>query len=501
MHIEDLRFYLTLLRGWLPLIVLMMLIFAVAGSGVSTILPSSYRSQAIVLVETPQIPAQMAPTTVPESVTARLQLIEHQLLRPDALAALARTLGISLEGMPLEDAAEEMRNRIELEQIPIGTPDQPMTMLSVAFKADTAPLAALGANTLANLILDGDSGRRRQRAAETLNFFRQEVWQLSNQLQNSENLLLAFKRDNVDALPESLLFRRSQQARQQEQLLDLQQEETTLRNRRSNLIVLFETTGRTTDSDVQTPEAKLLGDMRLALAGQLAIFAEDSQVIIDLRQRIADLEQGAKASTATADNKAPLPSELALQVAEIDDRLQAIGRERESIGSAASALSASIRATPEHETALGAMERERDNLQLQYNTAVARLAEASTGEQIELRLKGDRLTLFQAATEPRFQLGPRRAVVIAGAALLGALIGIGWAVLAEILNWRVRRAIELRRGLGIEVLATIPYVRPRASASPKGGTRRLAGALASATSLAVAGCGYWSIMRVPPWIG
>lgn len=497
MHIEDLRFYLALLRGWLPLVVAMVLVFAMAGYGISTILPSSYQSQAIVLVETPQIPAQMAPTTVPESVTARLQLIEHQLLRPDALAGLAGTLGISLQGVPVEEAAEEMRNRIQLEQIPIGTPDQPMTMLSVAFKADTAPLAALGANTLANLILDGDAGRRRQRAAETLNFFRQEVWQLSSQLQQEESRLLEFKRDNVDALPESLLFRRSQQARQQEQLVDLQQEETTLRNRRSNLIVLFETTGRTIDSDVQTPESKLLSDMRLALASQLAMFSEDSQVITDLRQRIADLEQGTKAPTAAADIPAQLPSELALQVAEIDDRLQAIGREREAIGSAANALNASIRATPEHETALGAMERERDNLQLQYNTAVARLAEASTGEQIELRLKGDRLTLFQAATEPRFQLGPRRAVVIAGGALLGAMIGIGWAVVSEVLNWRVRRTVELRRGLGIEVLATIPYVSPRASAAPKGGASRMAG---NALAIAATGCTSSYIMQVLPWI-
>jgi uncharacterized protein involved in exopolysaccharide biosynthesis len=122
------------------------------------------------------------------------------------------------------------------------------------------------------------------------------------------------------------------------------------------------------------------------------------------------------------------------------------------------ALSASSAATPANEIVLNALEREYANEQTLYNAAVARLAEASTGEQIEVRFKGERLSLMEPALPPERPVRPRRFLVAAGGGIAGLVAALALIAGLELLNGRVRRPVEVQRALGIEPIATIPYM-------------------------------------------
>src|SRR5262245_13283457 len=76
-----------------------------------------------------------------------------------------------------------------------------------------------------------------------------------------------------------------------------------------------------------------------------------------------------------------LDSELDIQLAEIDGRLSYIDDDKAVITKSLAELQESILATPANEVVLNALERNYKNTQIQYDTAVAKLAEAST--QIE----------------------------------------------------------------------------------------------------------------------
>ena len=106
--------------------------------------------------------------------------------------------------------------------------------------------------------------------------------------------------------------------------------------------------------------------------------------------------------------------------------------------------------------------RNRENLQKQYNAAIAQRADASTGEQLEIRSDGERFTLLEPAIIPTKAAGPRRLLIVGGGAAAGLGLGIALAVLLELLNRTVRRPMDITNLLQAEPLATIPMVRTTA---------------------------------------
>ncbi|MGO4833676.1 hypothetical protein AB4144_15530, partial [Rhizobiaceae sp. 2RAB30] len=151
-------------------------------------------------------------------------------------------------------------------------------------------------------------------------------------------------------------------------------------------------------------------------------------------------------------------SELDFQLSDIDDRLHYIAQQKPIITKNLADLSQSIAATPGNETLLSALERNRQNVQTQYNTAVARLAEASTGQEIEMRSKGVRFSILEPATPPEYRLSPNRRRIVAAGGLGAIGLGLGIVVLLELLNKTIRRPVELTQTLQIQPLATIPYI-------------------------------------------
>jgi polysaccharide chain length determinant protein (PEP-CTERM system associated) len=468
MNSSDVRFYLATFLERLPIFLAVAFIVASCGVALAYWLPPLYRATAKILVESPQIPTDLARSTVPENAVAQLQIVQQEMLTRDALLSLANRFPIYADRHDFSDAdiVEDMHARIRIDPLLMDASGNGSgaTAFSVSFDAGDASVAADVANSLVTTILDRDAANRASRAADTLMFFTREVDRLGHALKGIETEILAFKNSNLDALPDSLDFRRSLQSNMQERLLMLEREESSLKNRRSTLVQLFRNTGRVLDGGAQTPKGRLLENLNAALASQSTIFAEDSPTIQALRARISSVAGDLETTKPNADaaaTKLP-PSELDIQLADIDDRLTTIASEKESISQTAATTDASIQATPENETTLNALERGYQNTQSQYNAAVARLAEASTGEQIESRLKGQRLSLIEAATPPPRPFSPKRPLIAGFGALAGIGLGAAIVVLMELLNRKVRRPIEIERALGIEPLATIPFIRVKA---------------------------------------
>ncbi|ASY65972.1 exopolysaccharide transport protein, putative (plasmid) [Sinorhizobium sojae CCBAU 05684] len=431
---------------------------------VAFVLPSIYRASAKILVEAPQIPAELAKSTVPIEAVQQLQIIRQEITTRDDLLALADKLDIyaqSEERPTDEDIVDDMRSRITFEEVELGATGAGASVVSIAFTAPEPYLAARVVNELVDLILARQQQQRTGRAADTLQFFNQTVARLGSDLNQVEAEILKFKNANTGTLPESLGFRRNQQASQQERLIALQREEADLLSKRNNLAESYALTGQLPDAEAVTPEQQMLEQLNRALVDQLAIFSETSPNIVALRTRITSLQealrtrqsQGARPSTGSK-----LHSAFEVQLTYINERLQAITQEKAAIAESIAALKTSIDATPASETVLNSLERNRANLQMQYNTAIARRAEALIGQQIENRSDGGRFSVLERATPPEAPESPKRRRI----ALMGALGGLGLAVafvaLLEFLNGTIRRPLELERMLGHKPVATIPYI-------------------------------------------
>jgi succinoglycan biosynthesis transport protein ExoP len=455
----DVRFYLSVLLRRLPLILLCVAVTTAIALVVAVLLPRSYQSAARILVEAPQIPANLVRSTVPITSLGQFQIIQQQLTTRDNLVMLAAKLDIyadEKEKPPVEYLVKDLRSRIIFEQTALTSVDG-TSVFTIGFEAGTPALAARVANELATSILSSNQKQRTDRAGYTLEFFNDEVKRLDGDLSRIEADLLKFKNENRDTLPESLAFRRAQQSTLQERLISLEREESDLRTRRSLLVETYMVTGKYPTGEPLTAEQQMLLDLNKALADQLTVFAESSPNIVALRARIAALRGRAiPAKQEGVGTRAQ--SGLDLQLSDVDRRIDAIEKERVQIAEKIASLTQSITATPATDIRLNALERTRENTQTQYNTAIAKRAEASVGQQIEARSDGGRFSLLEEATQPQQPMRSRRRLVVLGGVLAGLGLSFAIIVLLELLNKTIRRPSELVQMLQTQPLAVIPFI-------------------------------------------
>lgn len=469
----DLRFYVSIFLRRLPWFLLMLAIGSAAGLTLARVLSTVFIAQALLVVESEQIPDALAASTVQTKATEQLQIIQQRILTRDRLVDMANKLQIYAPpaGQPpartlsADEIVTDLRARIGIVTSGGQTARGPVqaTLVRVSFEAPTAQLAANVANEVVGLILREDVAMRTGLARQTLDFFEQEVRRLDQELARQGSAVLAFKAANKTALPDSLDFRRSQQAAGQERLLLFDRQEAELRERRAQLerMKTAVAEGVVPAGPNETPEQTRLRGLRDELNGALAILSPTHPRIRALEAQIAALDRITLAgpiATAGPSGTAPT-SPFDLQLADLDSQLRFLVANRAQVETQMTALSATIDATPPNAITLGTLERDYANLRAQYDDTVAKKARAETGDVIEALSKGQRISIIETATPPREPDRPNRPLVAAGGVGIGLALGIAMVLLLELLNPGIRRPVEITSKLGIAPFATLPYLR------------------------------------------
>ena len=305
-------------------------------------------------------------------------------------------------------------------------------------------------NELVTLILQENVTLRTGRAENTLAFFEAELDRLSGELDRLSQRIMQFKSENEKALPDSLEFRRNQQAVLQERLLQLEREETQLQDTRTRTVQIYEQTGQVASTEVpQTQEERDLAQLRRQLADSRAIYSATNPNIRLIETRIAALEkivaeqqQSAApldAATSAGMTRARHQARRARRPAEIHRRRAGADR-----GAARPISTNSIQATPANELALAGLERDYANARQQYDAMVASRSQAAIGERLESR--GARASASRWSSRRCRRPAPDQPnrVLIAGAGVAGGLgAGLAFVLLLELLNRSIRRPSEL----------------------------------------------------------
>ena len=365
----DLKFYLSIFLRRLPYFIVIVALLSAIGIAVASILPPVYRSSASILVEAPQIPDNLAQSTVPINPIEQIQIIEQRLMtRANVLSLVDRfDLYADQPDMPASAVIADIRARTDLRPS-FARRGPGATIIEVSFSSEDPQEAAEVTNELVTLILQENVSLRTGRAGDTLEFFEGEVDRLSGDLDRIAQRMMTFKAENENALPDSLEFRRNQQAILQERLLQLEREATALQDNRESIVRIYERTGRVTlAEEPRTPEERELEDLRRQLTRSRVIYSDTNPNIRLLETRIAALEEIVEEQRALLDTELEGMSELDVQLTQIDDRLAFIAEEEVRIETELDELDASIQATPANELVLSEMQRDYNNIQGQYN--------------------------------------------------------------------------------------------------------------------------------------
>jgi uncharacterized protein involved in exopolysaccharide biosynthesis len=460
----NLSYYFSIFLRRLPYFLIVATVISVASVIVAFTLPPAYVSQMQLIVEAPQIAENATQQTVVAPSFEQLRVTEQRLLTRANLLDIATRLQVlaNQDKLNPDEIVQAMRAHTNV-RISSGSGEPPL--MTVSFEAPEAAKAASVLNEYLTLIQQQDVGARTERATVTLEFFEQEVARLNQALAAKSAAISSFKTANIEALPDSLNFRLSQQAVLQERLAQFDRDLMSLKNQRELLVNLFNTTGQVAEAKLEalTPEQVQLDTLRNQLNDALAVLSPENPRVKLLKARIAQVEEVVRAQPKPLTEARPETGNamLDLQLAEIDSRITDLEDQKSLVVVEFEKLTDSIEKTPVNTVKLDELTLDYENIQLQYNGAVDRLAKASTGERIEFMARGQRIAVIEPPGVPNEPSKPKRLLIAGGGSAFGFLAGIGLIVLMEVLNRSIRRPEDLVRTLGISPIATLPYIQTR----------------------------------------
>ena len=481
----DLAFYWRLLLRRLPVMLALLLVCAGFGAAFALRLPTVYTASSLLVVESPQIPEQLAASTVQTAAAEQLQVIEQRLTTRSNLIDMANRFDIfeNRAEMTADGVVEAMRDATGIRWT-AGRGDTAI-LLTVTFETRSAGTAATVVNEFVTQILSQNADFRMSRVEGTLEFFEQEVARLGTELDRQSARIAEFNAANADALPAEQSFRLNRQTLLQERQARLEREIAGLDSQRDRIMTIFDTTGQVTPAQITGPVAPPLSpdeQRLLTLQNELAtareIFSDDNPRVRALLTRIAQVETRVAAAKSEEEESSNVdaeadpaedtatptdPNQMLLEVtlAELETRQSEMRTELETTIEELAALDIAIRSSAVNALELAALERDFETIRLQHDRAVQNLNTARLGERIEVGAQGQRISVIEAATPPTTPSGPKRLQVAALGVATGMGLAGGYFFLLEVLNRAIRRPAELTARFGITPLATIPYMESR----------------------------------------
>lgn len=457
------RFYWSLFLRRLPVMLALVIVCSVVGVNLALNLPPTYETSARLLVEAPQIPDNMAASTVQTDAAEQLQVIEQQLLTRANLIDIANKFRVfeDMAAMTPDAVVDEMKRATSIQR---SSGREQATLMTLSFTARDGKIAADVINEYVTSILQSANAFRMSRAENTLEFFDQEVARLATDLDQQSSKIVEFKNANSNSLPDDLEYRQGRQALLQERLGRLERERSSVVNQRSEIVRIFEETGRIRPPQQAqlSPEEQRLNELRREMMNARAVLSDSNPRIQLLQTRIDQLEaQIAEDTTAAAPEESPQASLLDITLSELDTRLEALEEEITVTSEELERLETSITATASNAITLNALERDYGNIQNRYNGAVNNLNQSRMGERIEVTSQGQRIRVIEGANVPQDPSGPDRPKIAAAGIGAGLGLAAGYFFLLELLNRRIRRPAELISRFNLTPIATIPYMESR----------------------------------------
>ncbi|WP_193139873.1 MULTISPECIES: GumC family protein [unclassified Meridianimarinicoccus] len=477
----DLKYYLRVFMRRSPYFILITALFSSIGFSIAMLLPAEYEARATLLVEAEQIPAALAASTVQVQAAEQLQIIEQRLLTRANLLDMANRLGLYADSdqgsAPTATAiVTDMRNRTTFRATNTVKPSSrrnapATTLLTITYRGDSPAKVAEVTNEFVTLVLQENVEIRTEQAGDTLEFFEQEVDRLGTELDTQSARLLEYEAQAGLALPQHLEYLRNRLASLNTGIDTRARQIVVLEDQKKRLEDLFRLTGGVAGAGAggqMTPRQQQLEAARQALSDAELIYSKTNPKLTMLAAKVKQIEDQVAAEAVTASGLADevedqkmsqQEAQFRAQLSDLDSQVELLRSEIEELNAEIAGIEALILEAPANGVGLSKLQRDFNNTQGQYNTAVARLSKAATGERIELLAKGQRISVIEQAIRPDRPSSPNRPLIMAGGVGAGMATGLGIILLMELLNKSIRRPVELTNKLGITPIAVLPYIR------------------------------------------
>lgn len=464
----DFAYLRSVLRRRFWIVFLIGSVVSAMGLIVAFILPPTYRSTATILVESQQIPTELARSTITASAVEQIQVIEQRLMTRATLLELSETHRVFSDQPDLSptERVNKMRSVISFDFRIFDRRGAISAVTAVAFDVSVTAgdprVAAAVANDLVTRILAQNARLRQARAETTSAFFRQEVDRLGRALDTLGAEIVGFQNENEAALPDNLAYRRGQLDLLQDRIQRFELRRAEIEREKSLLGLNYD------EQNVSAPVTLLqreLEGMRRTLLQRRALLSPTHPEVRALEAGVAAFEAAITAEPTISEGETKSETSvrdtrIARRFAIYDAQLQVLDAQVATLEEERARVERSILDTPNIEMRINALRRSYTDLETQYQSAQSKLAQAVIGERLETRQQAERFEVIEQPTVPEQPQSPNRLKIVAAGVIAGFGAGGGLAALLELLSRIVRRPEDLE-AMNIEPIGVIPYVETK----------------------------------------
>ena len=227
-EVKGLGDYLDAVRRHKSLVIFSTLILMVVSAAIAYLLPSTYKSEGLILIESQEIPRDLVRSTVTSYADQRIEVIKQRIMTTRNVMEIVEKFNLYAEmrkTTPHSEVVELFRENIKINMVEANVTDPRSgraRKASIAFKVgflDKSPrVAQKVANELVTRFLNENVKARTDRASETTAFLSDEAGKFQRKVQKLEEQIAEFKDKYSNSLPELLQYNLSTVERLQTEL-------------------------------------------------------------------------------------------------------------------------------------------------------------------------------------------------------------------------------------------------------------------------------------------
>lgn len=490
---QSIEEYWGIVRRYRWLILLSVFICWSVVWGIGWLLPASYTSDALILVEQQKVTSQLVPPNVSVSLEDRLESMTQQILSRTRLQSIIDRYHLYPKSHNLlalfgsDDPVQQMRKDINIQLVQTPGHTDELTAFKIYYSGPTPQLAQQVDSELTSLFIDENMESQQQLSQSTTAFLASQLADARAKLEEQEAKVRTFKAQHLGELPDQLKSNVQILSGLQNQLESVQRALDRAQQQRlylQSIVQQYESvqTDLGNGNSAETPPAldKELKDLRLQLAADLSQYTDKYPDVIALKEQIAKTEKlkkridseiatnqkspkSSKSSGAdmAADfhNGSPTPmmqisSELKVNQLEI----QGYRTQQKQLEARVADYQARLNLTPVTEQALADISRGYQESSDNYDSLLKKQMQSQLATSLQQRQQGEQFRTIDPARLPSKPTSPNHVLLSLGGLAFGLVVGVGLTALFELTDARIRNEEDLQGVVAARVLVGIPRI-------------------------------------------
>jgi polysaccharide biosynthesis transport protein len=442
--------------------------------GASWVLPTSYKSSTLILVEQPTMPESYVAPNVNENLQDRLQSITQQILSRTRLLMIIDKLNLYSGGNPPktpDDKVEAMRKDITVELVR-DTRNQEITAFRVSYSAHDPVLAQKVTTELTQLFINENLKVRKEQSEGTTHFMEQQLEDARVALAAQEAKVKQFDAEHEGALPTQQASNLQILAGLQGQLQNQQDSLNTAKQQRvyfQTLVEQYKNLHPNGEADEGMPTDVILLDQQLSrlrteLTDLSSHYTDSYPDVRKVKAQIAETEKQRQALLAaprkpgTDKESTPL---LQLQGQLQANQLEIASRERAIAGLEAriNEYQGRLNSQPATEQQLADITRGYEQSKAIYDDLLRKKNNSVMATSMEQMQQGERFTMLDPPDLPITPDFPNRLKFCGFGILAGLALGSLAVFSFEFFDDRMHGEKEIKDLLAMVVLADVPQIQ------------------------------------------